>query len=82
MSGNPLIRSHNSATKYSQIVNEAHMFETTIKSVNAACNDIIGKMYCLEALFEPYTMDDNFDPLFAFKATLDPDTIHHHQAMW
>ena len=61
--------------------NEIHIFETTIKSVNTAYNDVLDKIFCLEALFKPLDMDPILDPLFSFKAISDPDTMYHHQAI-
>ena len=49
-------------------------------------HDITGEIMCLEALFPDHKqqlqlmkMDD--DPLYAFKAVADPDTMYLHQAM-
>jgi len=35
----------------------------------------------LEALFDTQGEDQLLDPLYSFKATSDPDTMYHHQAM-
>ena len=80
-SGNPSIRSHDPVRKDLQVANEIHMFETTIRSINTAHSDIVGEIYCLEALFEPHNVDSILDPMFAFKASSYPDTLCHHQAM-
>ena len=82
MSFNPLMRSYDSARKDSQIINKVCVFKMTIKSANIACDDVIGEIYCLDALFEPCDIEDVFDSLFAFKASLDLDTSYHYQAMW
>jgi hypothetical protein len=79
LSSNPSNRSHDPAMGDLQALeNEIHMFETTIKSVNTAHNDVLGEIFCLESLFEPLDMDPILDPLFSFKATLDPDIIYHY----
>ena len=71
------VRSHDPVPKNLQaIINELHMFEATIKHVNTNHNDIVGKIYALDAMFEPSDMNQVTDPLLAFKTTLDPDTLY------
>ena len=43
-------------------------------------NDIQGEIFCLQAMFgdEP---SDNANPLLAYKATSDPDSMYYHEAM-
>ena len=49
---------------------------------NTSENDVEGELFCLEALF-PKGVDtiNELDPLLAFKATADPDTMYMHEAM-
>ena len=39
------------------------------------------EIFCLEAICDQYKVNPEFDPIEAFKATTNPDTIYHHQAM-
>jgi hypothetical protein len=41
---------------------------------------IEGEIFCLEAMF-PDAHADQANPLLAFKATVDPDTMYMHEAM-
>ena len=43
-------------------------------------SDVEGEVFCLEALFPNYQVEEA-DPLLAFKATTDPDTMYMHEAM-
>ncbi|GFH52929.1 hypothetical protein CTEN210_09405 [Chaetoceros tenuissimus] len=43
-------------------------------------DDIEGEIFCLSALF-PDREDTEENPLLAFKANADPDTLYHHEAM-
>jgi len=52
-----------------------------IKYVNTTHNDIVGKIYTLDTMFEPLDTNQVMDLLLAFKATSDPDTLYHYQAM-
>jgi hypothetical protein len=42
--------------------------------------DVEGEVFCLEALF-PDAQVEEVDPLYAYKATADPDTMYMHEAM-
>ena len=43
---------------------------------------IEGEIYCIETLFAHDICDPLFDePLMAFKALSDPDTLYHHEAI-
>src|SRR6056300_397126 len=47
----------------------------------ATANDIEGEIFCFEAMFPNYAGEPEQDPLQAFKATSDPDTMYMHEAM-
>jgi hypothetical protein len=47
----------------------------------ATADDIEGEIYCLQAMFPNYAGLPEDDPLKIFKATSDPDTMYHHEAM-
>ena len=58
----------------------------TTEIINCTKDGIMGEILCLEALFpdgeseySKMIMEDN--PLLAYKATSDPDTMYHHKAM-
>ena len=62
------------------------MLAMSIELNECTKNGIQGELLCFEALFpngkdayELMTMEDN--PLLAYKATSDPDTMYHHEAM-
>jgi hypothetical protein len=59
---------------------EAMMTKLMVKEAQDGHGDIEGEVFCLEALF-PEAQVDNTDPLLAFKATTDPDTMYMHEAM-
>ena len=81
-SGDSQVRSYDPVPKNSQvIINKLHMFEATIKYVNTNHNDIVGEIYALDAMFKPSDTNQVTDPLLVFKATSDPDTLYHYQAM-
>jgi hypothetical protein len=47
----------------------------------SSTRQIEGELFCLEALFpEDSIYEYNEDPLLAYKATVDPDTMYLHQA--
>ena len=53
---------------------------------NSTVDDIEGEIFCLQAIYpdikmDPFQQELENDPLLAFKATADPDTMHMHQAM-
>jgi hypothetical protein len=44
--------------------------------------DIQGEIFCLESIFpDNNNINEDNDPLYAYKALADPDTMYHHQAM-
>ena len=43
--------------------------------------EIEGKLFCFKALCPTYTGEGKQDQLQIYKATADPDTMYHHQAM-
>ena len=47
----------------------------------ATVNGIEGEIFCFEAMFPAYAGEPEQDPLKVFKATSDPDTMYHHEAM-
>jgi hypothetical protein len=59
---------------------EAMMTKLMVKEAQSGQGDIEGEVFCLEALFPDAQVDDT-DPLLAFKATTDPDTMYMHEAM-
>jgi hypothetical protein len=59
---------------------EAMMTKIMAKEVREGQGDAEGELFCLEALFPEAQVDDT-DPLLAFKATTDPDTMYMHEAM-
>ena len=63
------------------IANEIHLFEATIKSVNTAPTEVTGEIFGYASMFEPFEIEPIENPVLAFKATSDPDTMYHHQAM-
>jgi Reverse transcriptase (RNA-dependent DNA polymerase) len=44
-------------------------------------NDIEGEIFCYMAMFPDDDRIDYDDPLLAYKAVSDPDTLYNHQAM-
>jgi len=63
-------------TPPTQII-EAMMAELS----KATAGDIQGEIFVLQAMFPNYAGLPELDPLQVFKATADPDTMYHHQAM-
>ena len=58
----------------------------TTEIISCTKEGVPGELLCLEALFPDgasnynlMQMEDN--PLMAYKATSDPDTMYHHEAM-
>ena len=52
-----------------------------VELTNATESDIPGEIFCLQAMFTNYTGTFDIDPLMAYKATSDSDTMYMHQAM-
>ena len=38
-------------------------------------------IFCMEAMFSDYEVEPELDPIIAFKAAYDPDTIYKNQEM-
>ena len=47
----------------------------------ATADDVEGELFCYVAMFPDDDMIDYDDPLHAFKAVSDPDTLYYHEAM-
>jgi len=47
----------------------------------AMAKDVKGEIFCYTALYPESGEEINTDPLLAYKATADPDTMYMHQAM-
>jgi hypothetical protein len=54
--------------------NEAELSQATVE-------DIEGELFSFQASFPTYAGFPEEDPIFAYKATSDPDTMYHHQVM-
>ena len=63
------------------IANEIHMFDTTIREVASAPNDVPGEIFSYSSLHDSSWNLGDIDPILAYKATSNPDTLYHHQAM-
>ena len=78
----PSPRSHDPSSRgTSRLAAELHMFESTIKRVIQSPSEVSGEIFCLEAMYDHYDEHSVSDPIEVFKATADPDTMYHHQAM-
>ena len=68
-------------------VHQPHLIEAmTMEISRNTKSDIEGEIMCLEALFPDHhdqhlALRRERDPLYAYKATSDPDTMYMHQAM-
>ena len=47
----------------------------------ATVGDVQGELFSFQALFPNYAGYPEKDPIQLYKATVDPDTMYHHQAM-
>jgi len=56
---------------------EAMLAEVKVKTQE----DVEGEIFCLQALFGDDASSTLEDPLLAYKATSDPDTMYYHEAM-
>ena len=54
--------------------------QVMMAEVKETSTTIEGEIFCLEAMF-PTRQDMDQDPLYAFKASADNDTMYLHQAM-
>ena len=64
----------------------SHLAEIIIKAMtaelsNATASDVIGELFCFEAMFPNYAGEPEQNPLQVYKATTDPDTMYMHEAM-
>ena len=48
----------------------------TAKLSSATSDDIVGEIFCLQAMFPAYAGKPKLDPLMVYKATTDPDTMY------
>ena len=53
----------------------------TTTTVDGEYHPVITEIFCLETLFPHDTTSRLEHPMLAYKATSDPDTMYHHQAM-
>jgi hypothetical protein len=70
----------------SQVYTRPHLIAMTTEIRQLTQDNIEGELLCLEALFPNHKQEYNQirleqDPLYAYKATSDPDTMYLHQAM-
>jgi hypothetical protein len=56
------------------------MAEAMIAEGKENSQPIEGEIFCLKAMF-PDTHPNKANPLLAFKATMDPDTMYMHEAL-
>jgi hypothetical protein len=53
----------------------------TAEIVDATTHDVEGELFCYSAMF-PHAITHEFDdPLLAYKAVSNPDTLYYHEAM-
>ena len=55
--------------------------EVMIAEAEEIPGDVQGEIYCLSVLYPNHNEQQTKDPLFAYKATTDPDTMYLHKAM-
>jgi hypothetical protein len=53
----------------------------TTEISQATSGDVEGEIFCLQAICPGNLLDEMQDPIMAYKATSDPDTMYLHQAM-
>lgn len=53
----------------------------TTEISQATSSDVEGEIFCLQAICPGNLLDEMQDPIMAYKATSDPDTMYMHQAM-
>jgi hypothetical protein len=53
----------------------------TAEIIAVTADDIIGEIFCLQALYPQNNGTMEEDPLLAYKSTSDPDTMYLHEAM-
>ena len=68
-------------TKSGRIVRpiQRYTIETMLAETEVSAHTIEGEIFCLQAMFPIDTIEQ--DPLLAYKAQADPDTMYLHQAM-
>jgi hypothetical protein len=54
---------------------EAELSKATVRKIE-------GELFSFQAMFQAYAGFLEEHPILAYKATSDPDTMYHHQAMW
>ena len=60
---------------------EMHQTEISTTSMAEHDNNVIGEIFSYAAQFsDQNVLTDQRDPLYAFKATSDPDTLYLHEA--
>ena len=68
-------------------IHQQHLIEAMIAEISRnTCDGIEGEILCLEAMYPDHEqlhkeISIDQDPLLAFKATTDPDTMYMHKAM-
>ena len=79
----PSIGSNTKVGQVKESNNRPNVIEAMMSEIMVNTKDKIeGEIFCLEALFPmKNNWIENVDPLFAFKATADPDTMYLHEAM-
>ena len=64
-----------------QVQRPSRLIEAMTSEINAHTTyQIVGEIFCMQALSPDRNIADDH-PLEVFKATADPDTMYHHQAM-
>ena len=48
---------------------------------DSTSNEVEGELFCLQAIYPANLLDEIQDPILAYKATSDPDTMYLHQAL-
>jgi hypothetical protein len=56
------------------------LIEAMMAEMKDNAGDVEGEIFCLEAMF-PDREDEDLNPLLAYKASADPDTMYMHEAM-
>ena len=69
-----------------QTYQRPHLIAMATEVSQVTRDDIEGEILCLEAMFPDHVQEHNMirmeqDPLYAYKATSDPDTMYMHEAM-
>jgi hypothetical protein len=73
--------------QHNQVYTRPHLIAMATEIRQLTQDNIEGELLCLEALFPNHKQEEynqiqlEQDPLYAYKATSDPDTMYLHQAM-